>query len=50
MRPALRERWQRQARERRDALEAAFARRGLRGVALRDTLDLDALARRLMEG
>ena len=50
MRPALRERWQRQARARREALEAAFARRGLRGVALRDTLDLDALARRLMEG
>lgn len=50
MRPALRERWQRQARERCAALEDALARRGLRGLALRDALDLDALARRLMEG
>ncbi|MFK8253001.1 DUF58 domain-containing protein [Ancylobacter terrae] len=50
MRPALRARWRAQARERQGALAAAFAARGLRPFELADTLDTDALARRLMEG
>lgn len=50
MRPGLRARWVRAARERRQALSALFARRGLRAVDLKDSLDTDALARRLMEG
>lgn len=50
MRPALRERWRAQAQARRQALEALFTRRGLRAVDLKDALDSDALAQRLMEG
>jgi len=49
MRPALRERWRRQARERRHALDELFARHGRRPFHLVDALDADALARRLME-
>lgn len=50
MRPGLRERWLRRAAARRDRLEALFAARGLSAFALKDRLDVDALARRLMEG
>ncbi|GLK86065.1 DUF58 domain-containing protein [Ancylobacter defluvii] len=50
MRPTLRERWRRQARERWQALQRLFAERGLRSFELRGALDTDALARRLMEG
>lgn len=50
MRPALRQRWLRLAAERRGRLEAIFVERGLRPFALKDGLDTDALARRLMEG
>jgi uncharacterized protein (DUF58 family) len=50
MRPALRARWLRAARERQAALAGLFARRGLRPVTLKDALDTDALAQRLMEG
>ncbi|GLK71459.1 DUF58 domain-containing protein [Ancylobacter dichloromethanicus] len=50
MRPALRARWVQAAHERRRALGALFARRGLRPFDLTDTLDTDALAERLMEG
>ncbi|WP_428030215.1 DUF58 domain-containing protein [Ancylobacter sp.] len=50
MRPSLRARWLRDARERRLALGAHFTRRGLRPVDLKDALDTDALAERLMEG
>ncbi|WP_371346305.1 DUF58 domain-containing protein [Ancylobacter sp. IITR112] len=50
MRPSLRARWLRAAQERRQALAALFARRGLRPVELKDALDTDALAQRLMEG
>lgn len=50
MRPALRARWLRAARERRAGLARLFARRGLRPVELEDALDTDALAQRLMEG
>lgn len=50
MRPALRARWRALARERGEALAAAFAARGLRPFELADTLDTDALAQRLMEG
>lgn len=49
MRPRLRARWLRAARERRQALGALFTRRGLRPVDLKDALDTDALAQRLME-
>lgn len=50
MRPALRDRWRQQARARREEAEELFARRGLRGFDLKDRLDDEALARRLMEG
>ncbi|MCB4771477.1 hypothetical protein LGR54_22975 [Ancylobacter sp. Lp-2] len=50
MRPALRERWRREANARRQAREKLFAERGLRPFALTDPLDTEALARRLMEG
>lgn len=50
MRPALRKRWIEQARARRKALNELFSRRGLRLFDLKDALDTDALARRLMEG
>lgn len=50
MRPALRARWRRQARERRQALQRIFAERGLRPFELRGALDVDALAERLREG
>ncbi len=50
MRPRLRERWIAAGRARRAALDATFARRGLRPVALRDRLDVEALTRRLVEG
>ncbi len=50
LRPSLRARWRREAEARRQALTATFTRRGLRAVELRDALDTDALARRLMEG
>ncbi|MDQ0346006.1 DUF58 domain-containing protein [Ancylobacter vacuolatus] len=50
MRPGLRARWLRAARERQEALAALFSRRGLRPVDLKDALDTDALAQRLMEG
>jgi hypothetical protein len=50
MRPSLRERWRLEARERRQALETLFVRRGLRAIDLKDALDVEALARRLMEG
>jgi len=49
MRPALRERWRREAAERNRALDALFARHGRRPFHLVDALDADALARRLME-
>lgn len=49
MRPSLRERWIRQACERREALGRLFARHGLRPLDLKDAFDSDALARRLME-
>ncbi|MEZ0211602.1 MAG: DUF58 domain-containing protein [Xanthobacteraceae bacterium] len=50
MRPALRARWRHAARERRRALDQAFAQRGLRPFDLVDRLDTEALGRRLMEG
>lgn len=50
MRPRLRQRWIEAERARRAALDASFARRGLRPVELRDRLDVEALTRRLMEG
>lgn len=50
MRPGMRRRWRQEALERRRALDALFARRGLRAFDLRDELDFDALAHRLMEG
>ncbi|WGD31374.1 DUF58 domain-containing protein [Ancylobacter sp. WKF20] len=50
MRPRLRQRWIAAEQARRAALEATFARRGLRPFALRDRLDVEALTRRLMEG
>ncbi|WP_029356853.1 DUF58 domain-containing protein [Bosea sp. 117] len=50
MHPGLQRRWRIAARERRAALDALFARRGLRAFELEDALDTDALARRLMEG
>ncbi|ADH91462.1 conserved hypothetical protein [Ancylobacter novellus DSM 506] len=50
MRPSLRERWRREARARRQALETLFVLRGLRAIDLKDALDVEALARRLMEG
>lgn len=50
MRPGLRRRWRQEALERRQALDALFARRGLRAFDLRDELDIDALALHLMEG
>ncbi|MGQ4273740.1 DUF58 domain-containing protein [Terrihabitans sp. B22-R8] len=50
MRPSLRKRWQDETRARRQRLEDAFARRGLRGFDLVDRLDIDTLTRRLMAG
>ena len=49
MRPALRERWRREADERNRALDALFARHGRRPFHLIDNLDADALAHRIME-
>lgn len=50
MRPGLRRRWRHEALERRRALDVLFASRGRRAFDLKDRLDPDALAQRLMEG
>lgn len=50
MRPGLRERWRRDAVTRRRTLDDLFARHGMHAFNLKDQLDADALARRLMEG